>query len=224
MKVECFCHCLVRWRSRTVIKLITPVVVFILYSAGPSAAHEYIKEATRTPVFTQQGTESCLRCHSGEKMRSFSASRHGDRQVQGTPAAEHGCESCHGPGSIHVSRAHGGRGFPPLTRFGRSNSSSPRDEQLHACLVCHTDEIMGDRRIEFIGSAHDRPNIYCSNCHTAHAETDPMNDKDAQEKSCSRCHRKDIGQHPRFEGKSINFEALSCATCHDVHAISRAEE
>jgi hypothetical protein len=24
--------------------------------------------------------------------------------------------------------------------------------------------------------------------------------------------------HPRFEDKSIDFDALACATCHDVHA------
>lgn len=199
--------------------LVTVLVLAVfLCMTGQSFAHEYVKKATRTPVYTKQGTESCLRCHSGEKIRAVAASPHGDSQIPGTPATAHGCESCHGPGSIHISRAHGGRGFPPLTRFGRSKNSSPREEQLHACLACHDDESMGQKQIEFIGSAHDRPNIYCSNCHTAHAESDPMKDRETQEKNCSRCHKSDIRKHPRFEDKSIDFDALSCASCHDVHA------
>lgn len=183
-----------------------------------SVAQEAIKKATRTPIYTKDGTESCLLCHSGERIRALSASKHGEAQVQTSMAMTHGCESCHGPGSIHISRAHGGRGFPLLTRFGRPDRSSPREEQLRACLSCHATESMGEKQIVFVGSAHDRSNINCSTCHTAHTITDPMNEKDTQLKTCNRCHRRHIREHPRFEDKSIDFDALSCSTCHDVHS------
>ena len=187
---------------------------------GTSAAQEVVKKTTRTPIYTKDGTESCLRCHSGEKMRAIAASAHGDAQIQLSTATAHGCESCHGPGSIHISRAHGGKGFPLLTRFGRPNTHSPREEQLQACLSCHTNESMGEKQIVFVGSAHDTSNINCSTCHTAHTESDPMNDKETQLKTCNRCHKRHIREHPRFEEKSIDFDALNCSTCHDVHSLT----
>jgi DmsE family decaheme c-type cytochrome len=197
---------------------------FLCQSPTDSAAQETDRKPTRAPGFTKEGSKSCLRCHSGEKMRAISAGPHGDTEIKGTPASAHGCESCHGPGSIHVSRAHGGRGFPPLTEFGRGSRGSPRDEKLHACLSCHADESMGEMQTVFIGSAHDRPSTNCSNCHMLHAESDPMSDRETQTKTCSRCHRRDIKDHPRFEEKSIDFDALSCSTCHDVHVPAELEE
>jgi len=199
-------------------------LTFLCHYPASSAAQEADRKPTRTPSFTKEGSETCLRCHSGEKMRAISASPHGDKEINGTPATAHGCETCHGPGSIHVSRAHGGRGFPSLTEFGRGSRGSPRDEKLHACLSCHADEKLGEMQTLFIGSAHDRPSINCSNCHNLHAETDPMSDKEAQTKACSRCHRRDIRDHPRFKEKSIDFDALSCSACHDVHAPAKLKE
>jgi len=190
----------------------------ISFAQGSSRA------ATRTPSYTQDGSESCLRCHSGEKMRAIAASPHANPEIQGAPAQEFGCESCHGPGSIHISRAHGGKGFPPLTQFGRGKSASPREEQLSACLTCHGDDSMGEQQIGFIGSAHDRRTINCSTCHKVHAETDPISDQDTQTKTCSRCHKRQLAEHPRFEDKSIDFDALSCSTCHDVHVAAKLED
>jgi len=197
--------------------LLTPVLFFASFLPAVSDAQETSRAQTRTPSFTRDGTGSCLTCHSGEKMRAMASSPHGDAEIPGSPATAYGCESCHGAGSIHVSRAHGGRGFPPLTQFGRGKDASPREEQLHACLSCHAQDSMGDSQIEFIGSAHDRRTINCSTCHTVHAETDPVGDRETQTATCSRCHRRHLADHPRFEDKSIDFDALSCSTCHDVH-------
>jgi DmsE family decaheme c-type cytochrome len=199
-------------------------LTFLCLSPAISTAQETAQKPTRIPSFTKEGSESCLRCHSGEKMRAILASPHSATEIEGTPATTYGCESCHGPGSIHISRAHGGKGFPPLTRFDRRSTHSPRDEQLHACLSCHADESMGEKQIVFMGSAHDRRNINCSTCHIMHTESDPISSKENQDRTCGRCHRKDIRNHPRFEEKSIDFDALSCSTCHDVHVPMEEEE
>jgi len=200
------------------------LLLFIQGSLAYAQEAESIPAATRTPSFADGGAEACLHCHSGEKMRAIVSSPHGDTETPGSPFAEHGCESCHGPGSIHVSRAHGGRGFPPLTTFGRGKDVSPREEQIHACLACHANDNTGAMRIGFIGSVHDKRTINCSTCHKAHVETDPISNKDQQAKTCYRCHRKQKEEHPRFEDKSINFDALSCSTCHDVHYAALLEE
>ena len=190
-----------------------------VFSASITVAQpvENDRPAKRTAIYTEDGTADCLRCHSGDKMRAMASSAHGDADNPHTPAAAEGCESCHGPGSIHISRAHGGRGFPPLTQFGRGSNAAPRDEQIEVCLSCHARPGDGMEAIQFIGSPHDRRIINCSTCHTVHAQTDPVRDKDQQAATCRRCHRRQMDEHPRFEDKRIDFDALSCWTCHDVH-------
>jgi len=178
----------------------------------------------RTPQYTEAGAEGCLRCHSGPKMHAVAATEHGNLQEWSLPMAVHACEACHGPGSIHVSRAHGGRGFPPLTRFGRGSGVSSREIQIKACLSCHETEMGKAQAIEFLGSPHDKRAINCSSCHRVHLESDPMNDKALQLETCYRCHRKQKTEHPRFEDKSIDFDALSCGTCHNVHKVLDDEE
>lgn len=200
----------------------TIVICLILPAITNVPAAETGKAAPihRNAIFTESGSEDCLRCHSGEKIRGVLASPHLDSPNPNAPVAIHGCESCHGPGSIHISRAHGGQGFPPLTIFGRGSATSPRDEQLQACLSCHALGGMGVDVIGFVGSPHDRRTINCSTCHQVHVEDDPISDRESQAKTCNRCHRRHMESHPRFEDKSIDFDNLSCATCHDVHIAS----
>jgi len=182
------------------------------------ATEETAQRPTRTPSYTREGSKTCLHCHSGEKMRAVLASPHFNPDIEGTPATMYECESCHGKGSIHSSRAHGGKGFPSLTEFGQGSRGSPRDQKLHACLSCHADESMGKMQTIFTDSIHDRPTINCSNCHVAHAVSDPMRDIAAQKRSCNRCHRGDISKHAPVDGESVDFDTQSCSECHDVHA------
>ena len=200
------------------------VRVFLLCLAlplfTPSTAAEKTAEATlqgRTPTWSEEGAEGGLRCHSGPGMRAGRSGPHFRRQIPGAPAAIHYCESCHGPGSIHVSRAHGGRGFPPLTEFGRGPDKAPREEQLAACLDCHGVEGAVRKTIGFFGSPHDRSSINCSTCHTVHAESDPVGGREEQANICFRCHRRQKTGHPRFEAESMDIDVLPCASCHDVH-------
>jgi len=110
--------------------------LILLLFALPAVAQETSepRSGKRTPSYSEEGAESCLRCHAGSEMRAVQSGPHFNLKNPGAPATRHYCESCHGPGSIHVSRAHGGRGFPPLIRFGRGKDKSPRDEQLTACM------------------------------------------------------------------------------------------
>lgn len=177
----------------------------------------------RTPKLTSEGDESCLRCHSSEIMRAVAGSIHGNKENPNTPLARHGCETCHGAGSIHISRAHGGRGFPPLTEFGRSSRAAPREQQLQACLACHDHPESGKRVIVFYGSAHDRGTINCSTCHQVHSAKDPMKDRAQQQATCFRCHRQMKENHPPVRKREVNFDRVSCSACHKVHR-PKAEE
>ena len=168
------------------------------------------------PQLSAGGTEQCLSCHGGANMTIMADTPHGNLDNPHSPYSKQGCESCHGPGSIHVSRAGGGAGLPALLTFkGRDNVP----EQNAACLACHA-QTMGELEgFEWTGSLHDRPNMTCQRCHDAHSTERPMQDKEQQLANCSRCHRRHIEGHPRFEEQGILFDGLKCSTCHDVHAL-----
>jgi hypothetical protein len=89
--------------------------------------------------------------------------------------------------------------------------------QLGACRACHGEGAEWHDEIRWQGSVHDRNNINCSTCHQVHIESDPIRNMEQQKSTCLRCHRRHMAGHPRFEEKSIDFDALSCWTCHDVH-------
>ena len=105
-------------------KLIQPVLLavclMVLWSVGFDIADA---QSSRSRLeaegqFTEGGTELCLSCHGGESMTIMADTAHGNVDNPHTPYAQKGCESCHGPGSVHVSRAGGGIGFPLLLSPG----------------------------------------------------------------------------------------------------------
>ncbi len=173
------------------------------------------------PQFTAGGTEQCLTCHAGENMTIMAETPHGNMENPHSPYSNQGCESCHGPGSVHVSRAGGGAGKRILLSFkGRDNAAA----QNAACLACHA-QTMGELEgFAWIGSLHDRPNMTCQRCHDSHSTEQPMKDMAKQLANCSSCHRRHIERHPRFESAGILFDELKCSTCHNVHALEASHE
>jgi len=166
--------------------------------------------------FTAGGTQRCLDCHGGESMEVMAETPHGNVDDPHTPFAKQGCESCHGPGSLHVSRAAGGAGFPVLLRF---NDEGVVAEQTAACIGCHAND-MGDLLgMEWTGSEHDTNEITCINCHQLHSTESPLADRTTQRETCAGCHEEQIAAHPTFADKGIIFDKLSCFDCHDVHQL-----
>jgi len=196
-----------------------PALVLILMSGllPAQGTGETQPRPAYTPRYTGEGAAACLLCHSRERMHAIAEGVHGNEQNPSSPLAQQSCEACHGPGSIHVSRAHGGKGFPPLIEFGRGPAFSPRDVQVDACLACHEDQTGHATLIGFRGSQHDRKNINCSTCHEIHSAQDPSRITDIQAATCFRCHRKQKTDHPLIGKKKLNFERVKCARCHDVH-------
>lgn len=172
--------------------------------------------------FTEQGTERCLDCHAGEKMTVVAESAHGNIDNPHSPYAQQGCESCHGKGSLHVSRARGGAGFPALIRFKRRGSSV--EEQNNACLDCHAEDMGALEGMAWKGSLHDTGRMTCGSCHQMHAAADIMAVSSEQKATCAGCHDEQIEVHPKFENKGIAFDRLDCAACHDVHQLVRRPE
>ena len=193
----------------------------LVAGAGAALAAE---QDSRIPkaYYTDAGADGCLRCHAGENMTVLRETAHGDSGNPDTPFAGRGCESCHGPGSLHVSRARGGSGFPPLTGFGRGGD--PAATQLAACLGCHA-KAMGDAPgMEWTGSLHDTGRMTCSSCHRIHSTENVLASREAQIAKCATCHEDQISHHQRFEDRGILFDRLTCHDCHDSHQLIRRQE
>ena len=195
------------------------VLAVLALVAGFMPAGAQQSDAVPAAKFTEGGTERCLDCHGGEKMTIVAQSAHGNLENPNSPYAQKGCESCHGKGSLHVSRARGGAGFPALIQFKRRGS--PVEDQNQACLNCHAYD-MGDLEgMAWAGSLHDTGRMTCGACHEMHAAKDSMAIASEQQNTCARCHEEQIATHPKFENKGIAFDKLDCGTCHDVHQLER---
>jgi len=190
------------------------LVASIVPESGQAQSNS--SRAAAAAQFTAEGSERCLSCHGGERMSSVAETPHGMPENPHSPFAKQGCESCHGPGSLHVSRAAGGAGFPALTKFGDDGVVA---EQTAACISCH-EEDMGDLEgMAWQGSLHDADDMTCVSCHTVHTTDNPLDEPQQQLATCSGCHQQQIAAHSRFEDKGIVFDKLRCYDCHDVHQL-----
>lgn len=168
--------------------------------------------------YVEGGAARCLICHGGERMRMVAATVHGDTDNPFTPYSNQGCQSCHGPGSLHVSRARGGIGFPAMLAF---NGEEPPQRYNAACLSCHANDMGELSGMEWRRSIHDAGGISCIDCHQGHSVDDAMTERPQQVQVCATCHSGQIANHRRFENVGIVFDDLKCYNCHDVHQMIR---
>lgn len=205
------------------------LAIFLLCAAvlpGSLAAHEWVNDLLvhRRPAYTGENPENCLVCHSGERMRTVSAGVHGNPEDSRAPFGNNGCESCHGPASIHVSRAHGGKGFPPLTGFGYEPLAAPRDQQIAACMYCHGGGENGVEETLFEGTTHDKWIVTCSSCHVSHVEKDPVLVRASQAEICFTCHAEQEEAHQKVGKRVPDFSRMGCAGCHPVHRMPKNKQ
>src|SRR5687768_7858373 len=80
-----------------------------LFLASCSSLQRTMMAPPRIEGATFVGNKSCIECHA-DYTRHFPSSPHARLQLEGAPREDHaGCESCHGPASLHV-KAGGGKG------------------------------------------------------------------------------------------------------------------
>ena len=206
------------FRSRRIFAVCALWALLAADAGAQSWLEEYLVH--RNPSFTEEGSGSCYVCHAGENMRAMNESVHGNPDNPLSPAALHECESCHGPGSIHISRAHGGRGFPPLIVFGYGDEAAPRSTQISACLYCH-DGDDGTKPVTWEGTVHDRMIVKGTGCHRAHVRQDPVMERASQAEVCLHCHKTTRDGHPQVGKRVPDFSRMGCAGCHRVHRLPK---
>jgi len=148
-----------------------------------------------------------MECHE-EYYESYLKNYHAIKGDPRTPAANHGCESCHGPGAAHAEEQDKER----ILSLGQRSPLAP-DKKSAACLGCHAKGKIALWR----GSEHEGRGVSCSDCHSIHKNQPKPRSAPDQIEVCSRCHasiRADLmrqSHHPIREGKT------KCSDCHNPH-------
>ena len=199
--------------ANTAVLVVGTLLLGVLFTGAQAQSLRIMPEAK----YTAGGPEACLKCHGGPTMTIMAETPHGDADDPHTPYAKQGCESCHGPGSFHVSSARGGVGFPPLNDF--KHVGWPAEGQFDTCLGCHTKTSGARRSIGWVGSVHDVSGMTCSSCHDVHAAENPLADVTHQQNVCGSCHGLQNSKHEGFYRNGIRLDKLKCSTCHKPHDL-----
>lgn len=159
------------------------------------------------PGATFVGSAACVDCHE-DITRDFWTADHARVMAKGPNGIEAGCESCHGPGSLH-SEAGG----------GRDNILNPKASP-EACFQCHLD-VRGRFRQ---ASRHPvmEGHLGCGDCHNPHKGSAQGAGGLAlwsQNEACLKCHPSIRGPHV-FEHEAMRE---GCTTCHDPHGSVNAK-
>jgi hypothetical protein len=151
-------------------------------------------------------------------MEFLADSAHGDASNPATPFSQKGCESCHGPGSFHVTRSRRGKGRPPMIMFGE-DTNTPRQTQIAVCMGCHDANAEAVLEIPGHASAAEAAEfmaLSCSSCHTIHQVPADLTDELAAEAAALAAR---LTQPPEY----TTHGTQQCLLCHverRFHAMS----
>jgi DmsE family decaheme c-type cytochrome len=174
--------------------------------AVPATSQAAPAQAPAQPAAGYAGSEACTTCH--DQGESLKGTAHAQMLNPRTPAATHGCESCHGPGQAHIDDEAKGH----IRKFAQLSPG----EASATCLSCHN----RGNHAGWEGSAHDRRNLSCTTCHSVHAPKSAARQlvKANETELCATCHRvqvvkteRGVAHMPVREGK------MSCSSCHNPH-------
>ncbi len=145
------------------------------------------------------GSKACAECHE-DVTSGFHDATHAKLMTDGANAANIGCESCHGPGSIHVKTG------------GESGTIVNPNLNPDTCFQCHL-----DKRGEFaLPNSHPMGNVTCNDCHESHKGDAILGGGTklmAANETCLKCHEAQRGPYV-FEHEALRD---NCTACHNPH-------
>jgi len=202
------------------------VLILVLAGISCSTTTRSVVVLPDVPGAKYIGSKECEQCHD-KLYRDFATADHARLIAEGTNALNAGCESCHGPCSIHSDS--GGETKPPYSftagrpqgnSFGARLAFEPARSTETVCFQCHTDV-----RGQFDLPSHHpvtEGRLSCTECHPPHkgsiyrsGGTSLLSENDG----CIRCHPAQRGPFV-FEHEAMRE---GCQTCHNPHGSVNAK-
>jgi predicted CXXCH cytochrome family protein len=174
----------------------------------------------QVPGANYVGSAECEQCHD-EIYRDFQTADHARLIAPGPNALHAGCESCHGPSSLHSES--GGEVKPPYSftsgrpkappTTGRLTEAASRSNE-GVCYQCHLD-VRGHFNLPY---HHPVPEgrMDCTECHSPHkgsAHNFGGTKLHSISAGCMECHPAQRGPFT-FEHEAMN---QGCTACHNPH-------
>ena len=200
----------------------------LVFWAGLSCRtpHRPVVVLPQLPEARYVGSKECEQCHE-QIYRDFATADHSRLIAAGTNAINAGCESCHGPASLHSDS--GGEvkppysfaaGRPQFASYGASVAVSTLRSTETMCFQCHSD-VRGQFSLP---NHHPVPEgkMTCSVCHPPHKGSIHLGGGTSllsQNDSCLRCHSAQRGPHV-FEHEASRE---GCTVCHTPHGSINAK-
>jgi predicted CXXCH cytochrome family protein len=213
-----------RWRRGLV--LASGAAVLLLAAISCRSVNRSVVLLPDVPGAKYIGSKECEQCHD-KIYRDFATADHSRLIAEGPNALNAGCESCHGPCSLHSES--GGEVKPPYSfAAGRPAANSfgarvivdpPRSKET-VCFQCHSD-VRGQFNLP---SHHPVPEgkMSCVDCHPPHKGSIYRGGGTAllsENENCFRCHPNQRGPYV-FEHEASRE---GCTVCHTAHGSVNAK-
>lgn len=161
------------------------------------------------------GVEKCStpKCHDVE-VQGYRESLHSREWNARSPAADRGCETCHGPGRKHDEDVNA-KGL--IRNF---SIMAPRDVS-EVCMSCHN----GADHAEYQGGKHDMRNVSCVDCHSNHTPKaeDGRLKGTTDVDTCAPCHRDKAAKMQLASHMPVREAKMGCSTCHAPHGSTNVK-
>jgi DmsE family decaheme c-type cytochrome len=179
--------------------LVSLVFALALCVGGGALAQEAAKPAAKPE------SADCRGCHE-EKLTLMDKTYHA--------GLEKGCYACHTGAEDHLKGQMDGKGTA-----GPSLGKLKAKEANAVCLSCHETE----HNPTWMGSAHQRRGIKCTDCHGVHSFKSERNQLKAatDPETCYGCHQNIRAQTLRTSHHPIREGLMTCASCHNPHDGSK---